>query len=343
MRAAIRIGWVALLALAISTASSAKAGEGADRSVTLRLATIAPEGTAWARELRAFARETERSTEGAVKIKWYFGAIAGDELQMGDRIRRGQLDGAASGGPLCEQVAPSLRVLRVLGLITGHREAAYVAGRLRSQLVAEAQSRGMALLGIAPVGPHVIFSRRPIRSMAELKKLRVWVWDRDDVMRLELRNFGVPLSPMPIDQAAAAYDQGRIDGFIAPPSVALAFQWSAQARYVSDLRMDMISGCVLLSDRAFDPLSVDAKKAIASAGAKLSVRFEDVGAEEDAQLLGGLFARQGVTTVPVDATFAAEFFALAQSVRDRLGDALVPKPLMLRVQAILADYRAENH
>src|SRR4051794_39797241 len=75
----------------------------------LRLGTIAPDGTAWAREFNTFAREVETETGKQVKVKWYFGGIAGDESEMLERVRRGQLDGAASGGPLCERLSPSLR------------------------------------------------------------------------------------------------------------------------------------------------------------------------------------------------------------------------------------------
>src|SRR6476659_6363188 len=63
--------------------------------VVLRLASVAPSGTAWARELKAFARDVEAATNGAVRIKWYLGAITGDEAESIARIGRKQLDGGA--------------------------------------------------------------------------------------------------------------------------------------------------------------------------------------------------------------------------------------------------------
>src|SRR5438270_13701597 len=102
---------------ALVLASSLVAGFAARADeVTLRMGTMAPEGTAWARELNAFARDVAARTNGQVHIRWYFGGISGEEPTMGERIRRGQLDGAASGGPLCETLAPSMRVMRVVGL-----------------------------------------------------------------------------------------------------------------------------------------------------------------------------------------------------------------------------------
>ena len=66
----------------------------------VRMATPAPEGTGWAREIHAISREVEAATHDGVKLKWYLGGIAGDELQMGERVRRDQLDGVGSGGML---------------------------------------------------------------------------------------------------------------------------------------------------------------------------------------------------------------------------------------------------
>jgi TRAP-type C4-dicarboxylate transport system substrate-binding protein len=204
-------------------------------------------------------------------------------------------------------------------------------------------AHGVVGLGIAVVGPHILFSRRPIRSLAELRKSRLWVWDRDDVLRAELASFGAEMMPLPVGEAAHAFDDGRIDGFIAPASVALAFQWSALARYVTDLRLDYLTGCVIIADRALDELPAGTTDIIRSAGGKLSVRFADISAQQDDMLLNGLFEKQGVTRVPVDPRFSTEFFELARATREHLDPKLVPLPLLSRVLAILADFRAASH
>jgi len=326
---------VALTVAAVAMSPAARADE-----VTLRIGTMAPAGTAWARELNAFAREIGVATKGQVHIKFYFGGISGDEPAMGERIRRGQLDGAASGGPLCEALSPSMRVMRVVGLLTTQREASWVASQLWPTFESEMHKNGVVGLGTATLGPHIVFSRRPVRSIDDLKKTRFWVWDRDDVLRAELSSLGVDGLALPVADAARAYDEHRIDGFISPASVALAFQWSAMTRFVTDLRIDYITACVVVAERAFDPLPPETRNLIRSAGGKLAVRFADLGAREDAMLIDGLFQKQGVTTVPVDPRFAGEFFELARATRDKLDARLVPKALLSHVLAILADFRA---
>ncbi|HUS66374.1 MAG TPA: TRAP transporter substrate-binding protein DctP [Kofleriaceae bacterium] len=330
---------VLLLAAALL---AARAPAAAAETHTLRFATIAPEGTAWARELRAFARDVETATNGKVRVKMYFGAIAGDEAQMHARIRRGQLDGAASGGAICEKLAPSMRVMRVVGLMRDYAETSFVTSRLLPTFEAEYKKSGFVHLGTTALGPHILFTREPVTQLTDLGRGRYWVWLHDDVLRQEMPLLGVSLAPMELEDGARAYEQGRIDGFLAPPQVALAFQWSAHAKFLAELPIDSLSGCLVIAERAFDPLPDDARQAVRSAGAKLAVRFADLGVKTDAALLGGLFAKQGVKTVKVSETFRAEFFARARNIREQLGDTLVPTPLLNRVLTLLADYRAEH-
>ena len=303
----------------------------------LRMATTAPDGTAWARELRAFSREVESETEGRVLVKWYLGGIAGDETNMLERIRHGQLDGAASGGPMCETLGPTMRVLRVIGLMSTAAEAEHVLSRVKPRIEAEFHSHGFTLIGAPVLGPHIVFSRRPVRSLDELRKLTLWVWDRDDVMRLMLPALGVKFVSLPLPEAGRAYEEGRVDGFLAPPTVALAFQWSAQTGYVSDLRVDWLSGCVAFTDRALDPLPIADREAVRAAGAKMTARIHQVSANTDLLLMGGLFQKQGMQVIPVTADFQADFTRAAKAVRERLDPRQIDPATLTRVLGILAE------
>jgi TRAP-type transport system periplasmic protein len=318
------------------------AGAAQAEPVLLRFASPAPDGTPWAREGYAFQREVETNTQGRVKVKYYLGGITGDELQTYERIKRGQLDGIASGGMLCMKLAPSMRVLRVLGLFQSRDESAYVSGRLRQVFDDEFRKAGFTNMGELGVGPDVIFSRTPVASMSDLTKVRLWYWDLDPVLGAELPLLGIPAVPVPLETARAAYDAGKLDGFLAVPAAALAFQWSSQVRYVSDLRVGFLRGCLLIANRALDQLSVHDQQVLRTSNAKLAARLEDLGRSQDEALLGGLFAKQGTRTVPVTPAFRAEFFEAARVAREKLGEALVPRALLQKVLSMLADYRAEH-
>ncbi|HEX6835667.1 MAG TPA: hypothetical protein VF334_03790, partial [Polyangia bacterium] len=62
---ALVVCWSACAAAAASASGVAVAGE----PTTLRVGTVAPRGSGWAREFEAFARYVEAEAKGALKIK----------------------------------------------------------------------------------------------------------------------------------------------------------------------------------------------------------------------------------------------------------------------------------
>lgn len=312
----------------------------ADR-VLWRLATSAPDATSWARELRAFASDVEAGSDGQLAIKWYFGGMAGDEAEALTRIGRAQLDGLAAG-MACGTVAPAMRVFNIPGIIQGRDEASYLSQKMAPQLAAEAQRNGFALLFTSGLGPTLVFSRTPVKTMSDLRALTLWRWNLDDTGVLATREMGMPVRAGAIDEAARLYDAGRVDGFATMPSAALAFQWSTQARYITGLPIGYVQGCMLVSNRAWDRLSQRQRDVVMAAAAKCAHRFEEVGREQEAQLLGGLFERQGLKRVNASTALRAQYFEAARAARERLGDKLAPRALLDQVLRILADYRAEH-
>jgi TRAP-type C4-dicarboxylate transport system substrate-binding protein len=307
--------------------------------MVLRYASMSPEGTAWTRELKAYAREVRTLSNEQVQVKLYLGGIAGDELAVLERIRKGQLDGELAA-VTCERLAPSLKVLRVAGLIRGRDEARYVIDRLRPTLEAETRRSGFTLLGMTWFGSDIILSRTPVRTFDDLRRLRFWIWDLDQVWARELPLVGLHVVPAPVADAAAAFESGRVDGFLALPNAALAYQWSAESAYFTRLPISAMAGCNVIANAAFDGLPFSSQTALRQASAKLNFRFFDVNAAQEDALLDRLFARQGVKPVPVTELLRLSFLEAARRAREHLPDALVPQALITQVQAWLSDYRA---
>jgi TRAP-type C4-dicarboxylate transport system substrate-binding protein len=326
----------ALLLLLLLLGATARADH-----IVWRMATSAPDGTAWARELRAFARDVQAGTDGEVLVKWYFGGIAGDENEMMDRIAKAQLDGMGAG-MLCTRVAPAMRAFNIPGVIQGRDEANYLSQKMMPEYAAEAQKNGFAMLFSSGLGPTMFYTRTPISTMDGLRSIKLWRWNLDEAGLLASREMGMPVWAAPVEQAARAYDDGTVDGFTAPPAAALAFQWSTQARYITDLRVGYVQGCMLLANRVWDRLTQRQREAVMAAAAKCAHRFDQVGRQMDADLLGGLFEKQGLKMVPTSTALRAQYFEAARAARERLGERLISRAMMDQVMRILADYRAEH-
>jgi TRAP-type C4-dicarboxylate transport system substrate-binding protein len=257
------------------------------------------------------------------------------------RIQRDQLDGAGSG-MLCEKLGPSMRALRIPGLFRNREEVRHVAGQLRPTLEEEFQRQGFVYFGHAVLGQIMVAGRAPLHNLSELRKMRLWTWDYDEITRAVFREMGMNLVPASVESAAGLYGDGKVDGFFAMPSSLLAFQWSAQAHYVTDVKSNYLLGCLMLTSKALNKLPQAHRDVIRAATARLSARLESVGAEMDDKLLSGLFGRQGLQATPVNDAFRTEFWNEARAASERLGNKLVPPPLLKRVNELLADYRAAH-
>jgi TRAP-type C4-dicarboxylate transport system substrate-binding protein len=306
--------------------------------LVLRFASMAPEGTTWARELRAYAHDVERSTDGVVAIKWYTGGVAGDELAAIERVRRGQLDGVGAT-VACARLSPSLAVLEIAGIVQSHDEAAALIRRLQPDVESEMLGHGFTPLYISGAfGNSIVFTRAPVHTFDELRATRLWVWNIAEGVRAHLAEIGLSIVPLPIERAAPAFDDGQLDGFVAIPSAALAFQWSAQARFFLRLPAGFLPGCVLVATRALDRLPPKQQDALRAASARFGVRLEELGRRTDDELLGGLFERQGLVAVEPGEALRSEYFRRARAAREHL----VSPALLTRVLGVLADYRAEH-
>ncbi len=327
-----------VLLLALLTVAAPAGGD----PVKLRMAAIAPDGTAWARELRAFGRDVESHTNGAVVLKWYLGGIAGDELTSLERVRKGQLDGLA-GAIFCERLAPSLWVTRLVGLFNNSAEAKGVLRLLQPKLAHEFEQSGFVDLGVGSFGTEIFFTRTVVRSMADLRKGRFFTWNLDDFWLKELPAMGIHSVPLPVEDAGKAYDDGLVDGFIGVPTAALAYQWSTRAHFFTSLHTAFLPGCLVVARRAFDGLPLAHQQAIRSAAAKFVARFEDLGAAQDEALLGGLFQHQGLVRADPSPELARDFNDAARDVRNRIGAQLVPQALLSQVLSWLADARVDSN
>ena len=100
-------------ALVVAAAlSSAATVAHAEETKTLKIATLAPEGSSWMKEFHTWGKAVEQRVPG-LKVKFYAGSVAGDERDAVRKIRLGQLNGAAVTAIGLGLIAPEVRVLEV--------------------------------------------------------------------------------------------------------------------------------------------------------------------------------------------------------------------------------------
>jgi TRAP-type C4-dicarboxylate transport system substrate-binding protein len=326
---------LALCVLIPITAAPARA-----EPLVLRMATVAPEGSSWAREMHEFGADLERRTHGEVRLKLYLGGVIGDDLQSLTSMQHGQVDAVASGGMLCEQLAPSLRVLRLLGAFRSAEENRFVRDKLTPLFDEEFHRSGYVNLAYSSLGGALLFSRTVLRSMADLKRARFWVWDIDPIGLKYAEILGVNTVSLPLQQVRAALDRGELDAVFSIPSAALVFQWYTRLKYYLETPIAFVNGCMIVDARVWGRFPPEVQTQVRAAAVHVSERIDEVIRHDDAVLLERLRAQGVAQLVPSEAV-KGDLFEAYLRAREHIAEQLIPSQLVRRVIELLQAHRAK--
>ena len=205
------------------------------QAVTLKIATLSPEGTAWMKMLRRAAGNIEQRTEGAVKFKIYPGGVMGDDKAVLRKLRVGQLHGAAltSGGVM--QPYPDIVLYNLPLTFRSAAEVDYVRERMDTKLMAGLAEQKFVGFGVAEVGFAYPMMQQAVTSVAEFQDLRVWAPDNDPGAMKAYSSFNVTPIPLPIADVLTGLQTGLINTIGSPPIGAIALQWHTQISHSLNL------------------------------------------------------------------------------------------------------------
>ena len=103
--------------------------------------------------------------------------------------------------------------------------------------------------------------------------------------------------------------------------------------------MDYLVGCLVVSNRAFDPLPLEDRQVLQTAMAKMALRAQDLEERSTETLFGTLLAKQGLRRVPPSKLLWSQFFQSARDARAQHAGELVDRELLGRVMSWLGDYQ----
>jgi TRAP-type C4-dicarboxylate transport system substrate-binding protein len=215
--------------------------------LTIKFATVAPEGSTWMNTMKELDKVIREKTQGQIAFRVYAGGVAGDELDALRKIRIGQLQSAAFSGVGFGQILPAVRVLDLPFLFMNYKEIDLVHKELEGFFAEQFRQKDFELLSWAEVGNVHLFSQEPIRKVGDLAKLKVWTWSGDPIAKETFSAMGTNPVPLTITDVTTALNTGMIDTVYAPPLGAIALQWNLSVKYMTSLPLAHSTGAILVS------------------------------------------------------------------------------------------------
>lgn len=299
----------------------------------IKCATIAPAGSAWDKIFVAMNEELKTKTNGQVTFKIYSGGVQGDEAAVVQKIRSGQLGCGGLTGFGLGKIASAVRVLEVPFLFKTSGEIDSKTGAVTPKLEAalNAGNPPVELLGWAEAGFVYIMSNKPIAKLADLKGVKMWQWEGDPLAAEMFGTMGVTPIQLGIADVLTSLQTGMIDGVYAPPMGAVALQWAAKVKYITDLPLVNSIGALVVAKSEFAKLTPEQQKILKEVGAKYCRQIVEQTRSDNTAALASL-EKLGIKKVAVAPADADELRKISKDVGQKLVGKLYSADLLSMVQ-----------
>lgn len=308
------------------------------RTLTIKLGTLAPEGSSFHRLIRDMAEGWQEASGGRIRVRIYPGGVAGDDPDMVRKMRVGQLQAAALSGAGLYAIAPEVQALQMPMMLASHEELDYVRDRVAPRLEARIEAQGFKVLAWGDAGWVHFFAQRPVVRPQDLRPLRLFVWSGDSAYVEAWKEAGYRPVALPATEIHTGLQSGLIHAVPTTPLAALAFQWFGLAPHMTALRWAPLLGAVVITADAWGRVPDDLKplllRSAREAGARLRRESRQLG--DDAV---EVMKRHGLVVHPVPPEARLEWEESARAGYARIVGGVVPAEIVAEVERLRDEYR----
>ena len=177
--------------------------------------------------------------------------------------------------------------------------------------------------------------------MADLKKLKLWVWTGDDKMTQMWKESGyqpVPLSPTDI---LTGLNTGMIDGLPTVPLGALSLQWFRTTSSCST-RLSPLVGGIVITKQAWNKIPEADRAAVLAGCKKAEDKLKKIIPDQDKNALVEM-QKRGLTVTHMKPEAEAEFKKGDRGVRHAHAGTIVPPEMLDLAIKERNAYRQQSH
>jgi TRAP-type C4-dicarboxylate transport system substrate-binding protein len=313
---------------------------GIARGLELKLATVAPEGSSWMKDLRAAGKEVADRTGGRIVLKFYGGGIQGNDKKVLRKIRIGQLQGGIFTANGLAERYKDLNLYGLSLLFNSQAEVDYVRSKLDPLLVAGLEEAGFVSYGFAGGGFAYLMSNKPLQRLEDLRGQKVWLPEGDEASFAAMQALDLSPVVLPVTDVMTGLETGLLDVVATPPVGAVVLQWYTKVRYVTTQPLAYTMGVLAIDRKALAPASADDQAILREVMTKLYARL-DAQNRIDNQKAEEALKSNGLQFVSADLGELSRWRSAVDAANNQLAARGVVSPALFKqLQQHLADFRA---
>jgi len=310
---------------------------------TLKLATLAPDGSVWQTGLMEMGEQWKQATGGEGTLRVYSGGVAGDEPDMVRKMRTGQLQAATLTISGLAQLDSAFAVFSMPLFYDSYDELWAVVDALDPLMRQRLEERGFVLVGWGVGGWVHFFTKTPVTRVDDLKKLKIFASAGDDRWVQLWKNRGFNPVPLAMTDIQTGLETGLIDGIPTTPLAALSLQWFRQVPYMLDTGITPLIGATVVTKAAWERMSDGERKALLDAGTSLDRRLRSEVPGQDKAAIVEMKKRGLTVTDALDDPEARQGWQReSKALADYMREKAVPAEIFDRAVAVRDAFRAEQ-
>ena len=320
---------ITLAALLVLPALLLPAGApvGQTAGTVIKLATLVPDGSVWDKILKNMGADWTQATQGRVSLRVYASGVAGDEPDVVRKMRIGQLQAAALTITGLSEIDESFRLFAIPVFFDTYPELFHVLKKLEPTLKARLEAKGFVLLNWGHGGWVHFFTRTPVQTIEELKRLKIFVWAGDDRSVQMWKQSGFNPVALAATDILPALQTGMIDALPSPPLAANLLQWFRQAPNMADIGLGPLAGGMVITRQAWNRIPEGDRAAILAACRKAERRLELEIPGQDSAAVAEM-KKRGLNVVHIRPENAAAWRATAEGFAARMREKTVPPEIL---------------
>ncbi len=331
-------GFICSLILALALAAPGL--RAAEKTIRLKLGTLAPAGTSYHKYLQMMGEKWRKVSGGAVQLIIFPGGTQGSEADMVGLMQTGNLDAAMLTAEGLSQIDPAALSLQIMPLAFRNLdEVDFLTEKLGPKLEARLAAKGYLVLFWGDSGWVRIFSKSPVLYPDDLRKLKVFAWagNAEEYDLWKASGF----SPVALETSGIA--QGLLSGTISAvptvPIFALAAQLDTQAKHMLEINWGPLVGAAVVHKKSWDRVPAAAREAMLKIAQETGRSVTAAGrAENDAAVAA--MVKRGLVVHKLTPEAEDEWLETVDKVKDQIRGKIVPADMFDEAQRLLKEYRA---
>jgi TRAP-type transport system periplasmic protein len=289
-----------------------------------------PENSIWDRNLKQMGADWNQTTGGRVSLTVFGGGSQGDEPTVLRKMRLDALQAASLTGVGLGTIDSSFNVFDVPFFFESYDELNEVTEKLTPEIRKRLEAKGFVLLNWGHGGWTQLFTKKPVATVAELKKTKLYTSAGNDRMVQWFKANGFEPRAMAMTDIMTGLTTGMVEAVPTTPLAALLFQWYRQTPNMLDIGLAPVVGATVVTRKAWNAVPEADRPKLLAAAAAVQKRLQEDVPKQDAAAVAEM-TRRGLVVTPASAPeWRREIDALAKTMR---GEMVPPDVFDMAVKA----------